>query len=142
MYAPVTVGLSLRLVACCEQVEGGDGAAHPVLAALRSRSGLQSLYKALQGQAAAHRQALVARLQSQLTHLLANALGQEGASEAEVGAVEAEAGGSSGSNGSHRSPFQLRRRSVAHCLRALCALGVPEVAEDLVRSTAVSPFVK
>ena len=49
-------------------------------------------------------------------------------------------GGSSSSAG--RSPVSLRRRSFAHCLRALCTLGKGEVAEELVRDTVVGPFLR
>ena len=47
----------------------------PVLAQLQSRSGLLSLLRTLEAQAKAHRETLVGRIHSQLTHLLTNCLG-------------------------------------------------------------------
>jgi hypothetical protein len=111
-----------------------------VLALLHSRNGLLSLSRTLQAQAAEHRQALVSRLQSQLTHLLTNALEAGDAGDAQQGGSNSS--GSSTSSSSRKSPQQLRRRSVAHCLRALSALRAPEVAEDLLRSSVVGPFVR
>ena len=45
-----------------------------VLSMLQSRSGLLSLCKTLEAQAKAHRDTLVSRIHSQLTHLMAHAL--------------------------------------------------------------------
>jgi hypothetical protein len=113
-----------------------------VLALLHSRNGLLSLSRTLQAQAAEHRQALVSRLQSQLTHLLTNALEAGDAEDAQQGGSNSSGSSTSSSSSSRKSPQQLRRRSVAHCLRALSALRAPEVAEDLLRSSVVGPFVR
>jgi hypothetical protein len=127
------------------QPEGTTPSTNPVLALLHSRNGLLSLSRTLQAQAAEHRQALVSRLQSQLTHLLTNALERlphEGADDGRPQQGGSNSSGSSTSSSSRKSPQQLRRRCVAHCLRALSALRAPEVAEDLLRSSVVGPFVR
>lgn len=121
------------------------------------------MYKALEKQARAHRELLIGRVHSQLTHLLTNSLGggQGSAAVATDAAgnsfvffsllffsqsytngtqLPTKGGGSSSSAG--RSPASLRSRSFAHCLRALCTLGKGEVAEELVRDTVVGPFLR
>lgn len=59
---------------CCIVTSAAAGAS-PVLAQLQSRSGLLSLLRTLEAQAKAHRETLVGRIHSQLTHLLTNCLG-------------------------------------------------------------------
>ena len=46
------------------------------------------------------------------------------------------------SSSASRTPGALKSRSFAHCLRALCSLGRPEVAEELIRSSVVAPFIR
>jgi len=108
---------------------------------LQSRSAVLSMYKALEKQARAHRELLIHRVHSHLTHLLTNSLG--GAVAGIEVASPVEGGGRSRSSSSaHRSPSALRSRSFAHCLRALCTLGRGEVAEELVRSAIVGPYLR
>jgi len=64
---------------------------------LQSRSAVLSMYKALEKQARAHRELLIGRVHSQLTHLLTNSLGG-GVGGASVSTVEA---------GTDRSQFLL-----------------------------------
>lgn len=65
-----------------------DLSAHKPVSPLQSRSAVLSMYKALELQARAHRELLIGRVHSQLTHLLTNSLGG-GGSGAVVGDVSA-----------------------------------------------------
>ena len=95
------------------------------------------MYKALEKQARAHRELLIHRVHSHLTHLLTNSLG--GAATGAEAASPAEGGSSSSVC---KSPSALKSRSFAHCLRALSTLGRGEVAEELVRSAVVDPYLR
>lgn len=105
------------------------------------------MYRTLEAQARTCREQLVGRIHSHLTHLLTNALALSAAASGVTASTSAASSVSTAdapvsSSGTGRSPTALKARCVAHCLRALCSLNKGEVAEELLRSAVVGPFVR